>query len=366
MSADVDRLFLEAAVKLAARGMNSTTPNPRVGCLIVKDGIVLGRGWHVRRGEGHAEVNALTDAAINTSTEAVRGACAYVSLEPCAFESLTPACSRTLIDAGISRVVAAMTDPHPRVAGAGFEELRSAGVVVELLDLPEAHDLVAGYVSRITRGRPFVRIKIAVSADGRTAMANGESQWVTGEAARADVQRWRARSCAVVTGSGTVLADDPALNVRLESVAVEGTIRQPLRVVVDSRLRIKADARIFEKPGDILVAHVKGRPKHDLAEFLKIQAVDDGRVDLPELFDVLGERGCNEVLVEAGPILAGAVLESGLWDELLVYQAPKLLGSDARPLAELPIAHMGDALEATMIDCTRVGNDLRMRFRPSV
>jgi diaminohydroxyphosphoribosylaminopyrimidine deaminase/5-amino-6-(5-phosphoribosylamino)uracil reductase len=366
MSADADRLFLEAAVELAAHGMNSTTPNPRVGCLIVKDGIVLGRGWHVRRGEGHAEVNALADAALNADADAVRGASAYVSLEPCAFESLTPACSRTLIDAGISRVVAAMIDPHPRVAGAGFEELKAAGVTVELVDLPEAHDLVAGYVSRITRGRPFVRIKIAASADGRTAMANGESQWITGEAARTDVQRWRARSCAVLTGSETVLADDPALNVRLESTAVEGTIRQPLRVVVDSRLRIKAGARIFEKPGDVLVAHVTGSPKHDLAEFLKMRAVDDGRVDLSKLFDVLGERGCNEILVEAGPTLAGAVLESGLWDELLIYQAPKLLGSDARPLARLPIAHMADTLEATMVDCTRVGSDLRMRFRPSV
>jgi diaminohydroxyphosphoribosylaminopyrimidine deaminase/5-amino-6-(5-phosphoribosylamino)uracil reductase len=365
MSSAVDRLFLQAALELAARGMNSTTPNPRVGCLIVRDGVVVGRGWHVRTGEGHAEVNALADARSNSGPEAARGATAYVSLEPCAFEGRTPACSRTLIEAGVSRVVVAMADPHPRVSGAGTAELRAAGVGVDVIDLPEAHDLLAGYVSRVTRGRPFVRVKLAASLDGRTAMASGESQWITGQSARADVQRWRARSCAIITGSGTVLADDPALTVRETSLAVDGAIRQPLRVVVDSRARIKAAARIFESPGSTLVAYTKGRPDRERAEYLKLAPMPDGRVDLAALLDELGTRDCNEVLVEAGPTLAGAFLAAELWDELLVYLAPKLLGSEARPLASLPIASMADAIGATMIDRTSVGEDIRLRLRPA-
>jgi len=359
MSVDVDRLFLQATVELAARGMNTTTPNPSVGCLIVREGEVVGRGWHVRPGEGHAEVNALADAG----SEAARGATAYVSLEPCAFEGRTPACSRTLVEAGIARVVAAMTDPHPQVAGQGFAELREAGITVDVIELPEAHELVAGYVSRVSRGRPFVRIKLAISLDGRTAMASGESQWITGEAARADVQRFRARSCAIVTGSETVLADDPLMTVRN---AAEAGSRQPLRVVLDSRLRTRPTAKIFNPPGKALVAYLEGRPDHDKAEFLKLTTADSGGIDLAVLFETLAARDCNEVLVEAGPTLAGAVLQAGLWDELIIYMAPKLLGSEARPLAELPLSRMMDAIEATMVDCLSVGDDVRLRFRPAV
>jgi diaminohydroxyphosphoribosylaminopyrimidine deaminase/5-amino-6-(5-phosphoribosylamino)uracil reductase len=364
VSTETDRLFLLAAVELARRGMNSTTPNPRVGCLIVHEGAVVGRGWHVRAGESHAEVNALADAAAHAGRNAARDATAYVSLEPCCFEGRTPPCSRTLIDAGVARVVVAMVDPHPRVAGAGIAELERAGIAVDTMDLPEAHALLEGYVSRVTTGRPFVRIKMAASLDGRTAMASGESQWITGEVARADVQRWRARSCAIITGSGTVLADDPALTVRDASLAVDGNIRQPLRVIVDSRARIGATAQIFQPPGEVLVAHVKGRPRTDEAEYLMLSGGADGHVDLAGLLDELGARHCNEVLVEAGPTLAGAFLATGFWDELLVYLAPKLLGSAARPFAELPIARMADAIGATIVDRAAVGEDVRLRLRP--
>jgi diaminohydroxyphosphoribosylaminopyrimidine deaminase/5-amino-6-(5-phosphoribosylamino)uracil reductase len=372
---DSDRLFLRAAVELAARGRNSTTPNPAVGCLVVRGDEVLGRGWHIRAGEGHAEVNALADLAERHGAEAARGATVYVSLEPCAFAGRTPACTGALIDAGVGRVVAAMTDPHPKVAGAGFRALEEAGIEVEVEELPEAHALLEGYVSRITRGRPFVRIKVAVSLDGRTAMASGESQWITGPAAREDVQAWRARACAIVTGSETVLADDPAMNVRSQAAAVGGRIRQPLRVVLDSRGRVPKEARIFDPPGEVLVvlsttasgaaekknAALRGE---EGGSVLELDADERGRVSLPALFSALAERGINEVLVEAGPTLAGEVLRSGLWDELLVYQAPKLLGSEGRPLAGLPLERMEDAIEATMIDCVAVGDDLRLRFRP--
>jgi diaminohydroxyphosphoribosylaminopyrimidine deaminase/5-amino-6-(5-phosphoribosylamino)uracil reductase len=361
MSAEADRLYLQATVELAARGMNSTTPNPRVGCLIVQSGIVVGRGWHIRAGAGHAEVNALNDAG----PEVARGATAYVSLEPCAFQGRTPACSRTLIDAGITRVVAAMTDPHPKVAGQGFAQLEAAGVEVEVIELPEAHALNAGYISRISRGLPFVRIKMAMSLDGRTAMASGESQWITGAAARADVQAWRARSCAIVTGSETVLADDPAMNVRAESATEAGEIRQPLRVILDSRLRIPASAKILQPPGKALIVHTSGRPAADATEHLQLEEKEANRVDLESLLRELAGRDCNEVLIEAGPTLTGAVIAAGLWDELLLYVAPRLLGSDARPLAYLPLERMVDAIGATIVDRVMVGEDVRLRLQPS-
>lgn len=365
MASAADRLFLDAAVELAARGLNSTSPNPRVGCLIVRDGVVIGRGWHVRAGEGHAEVNALADARAAGSGSLISGATAYVSLEPCAFHGRTPPCSRALIEAGIARVVAAMGDPHPRVSGAGFAELTAAGIAVELIERPQAEALNAGFVSRLTRGRPLIRIKVATSLDGRTAMASGESRWVTGEAARADVQAWRARSCAIVTGAETVLVDDPALTVRDPALAVEGRIRQPLRVVMDSHLRVGPTARLFSEPGPVLIAHTDGHPAHARAEFLKLEASLDGRVDATALVAALASRGHNEVLVEAGPTLVGGFLSAGLWDELLLYVAPKLLGSDARPLAHLPLQRMIEAIEAKIADCAQIGADLRLRLVPA-
>jgi diaminohydroxyphosphoribosylaminopyrimidine deaminase/5-amino-6-(5-phosphoribosylamino)uracil reductase len=364
MASDSDVLFLKAAVALAARGMNSTTPNPRVGCLIVRGGEVLGRGWHVRPGEGHAEVNALADAAA-AGPDAIRGATAYVSLEPCAFHGRTPPCSRTLIDAGITRVVAAMRDPHPGVAGKGFAELAAAGVAVEVVELTEARALNPGYVSRLTRNRPFVRLKVAASLDGRTAMASGESRWVTGEAARHDVQAWRARSCAIVTGTQTVLIDNPALTVRDPAQAVAGAIRQPLRVILDSNLRIGPGAQVFTGPGEALVAYTRGEPRHDGAAHLELPPDPNGHVDLTALLSALADRDLNEVLVEAGPTLVGAFLGAGLWDELVLYTAPKLLGSDARPMATLPLTRMIEAIDARIVDHVRIGEDLRLRLRPA-
>jgi diaminohydroxyphosphoribosylaminopyrimidine deaminase/5-amino-6-(5-phosphoribosylamino)uracil reductase len=385
MIQDSDLLYLRAAVALAERGLFTCTPNPRVGCLIVRGGRVLGRGAHLWTGQAHAEINALADARGDAA-----GATVYVSLEPCAHHGRTPPCADALIRANVRRVVAAMRDPFSRVAGQGFARLREAGIVTEVRELPEAHALNAGYRSRIRNGRPWVRIKVAASLDGRTAMASGESRWITSPEARADVQYWRARSCAVVTGSGTVLADDPSLNVRDARYAQGGTLRQPLRVVVDSALRVPADAALLKAPGPILFAHAHAHENshahehaharehsharehaHDAAPLrpapptVEHLACGDERVDLSELLRALAERGCNEVLVEAGPRLVGAFLESGLWDELLVYLAPRLLGSDARPLAQLPLRAMTEALDVTLVDCTQIGPDLRLRYRPT-
>jgi diaminohydroxyphosphoribosylaminopyrimidine deaminase/5-amino-6-(5-phosphoribosylamino)uracil reductase len=360
MTRDSDLLFLRGAVALAARGRYMAPPNPSVGCLIVRDGAIVGRGWTHRPGEGHAEVNALADAGGNARDSTV-----YVSLEPCAFHGRTPPCAQALIDAGVARVVAAMTDPHPQVAGKGFADLREAGIVVDLIELPEAAEAVAGFVSRINRGRPFIRLKVAASIDGRTAMASGESQWVTGGAARADVQAWRAQSCAIITGAETVLLDDPALTVRGAAFAGNGSIRQPTRVVLDSNLRVPQTAKLFDEPGETLIVHTAGDPANSKASHLQLPAAADGRVDLPSLLAALAERPCNEVLVEAGPTLIGAFLQAGLWDELLLYVAPKFLGSDARPLAHLPIARMFDAIEAKIAHRTDVGDDLRLRLIPA-
>jgi diaminohydroxyphosphoribosylaminopyrimidine deaminase / 5-amino-6-(5-phosphoribosylamino)uracil reductase len=357
MTAAADRLFLLAAVELAERGLYSCTPNPRVGCVIVRDGVVVGRGAHLRAGEPHAEVHALREAGA-----AARGATVYVSLEPCAHTGRTPPCTDALITAGVERVVAAMGDPDPRVAGEGFARLRAAGIAAELLPLSEAEEINAGYVSRLRRGRPLVRIKIAQSLDGRTAMASGESRWITGPEARADVQYWRARSCAVLTGSGTVLADDPSLTVRDQRFAVDGHVRQPLRVVADTHLRVPATAALFRGEGPVLLAHGAGAlPVVTAAEHVACGQV---RVDLAALLAELAGRGCNEVLVEAGPRLVGAFLAEHLWDELLVYVAPRLLGSDARPTAVLPLVALDQAIAATIRDCTMVGGDLRLRLIP--
>jgi diaminohydroxyphosphoribosylaminopyrimidine deaminase/5-amino-6-(5-phosphoribosylamino)uracil reductase len=360
MANESDLLFLRSALALAAKGRYMAPPNPSVGCVIVRDGAIVGRGWTHRPGEGHAEVNALADAGADA-----RGATAYVSLEPCAFHGRTPPCTEALIESGVTRVVAAMTDPHPQVAGKGFADLRQAGIAVDLMDLPEASEAVCGFVSRVTRGRPFVRLKVAASIDGRTAMASGESRWVTGAAARTDVQAWRARSCAIVTGAETVLVDDPALTVRDEAYADDGVIRQPIRVVLDSNLRVPKSAGIFSEPGETLIVHTTGEPDGSHAAHLKLPAAEDGRVDLAALLSALADRPCNEVLVEAGPTLIGAFLKAGLWDELLLYMAPKFLGSDARPMAHLPIARMLEAIEAKIAHRADLGDDLRLRLVPA-
>jgi diaminohydroxyphosphoribosylaminopyrimidine deaminase / 5-amino-6-(5-phosphoribosylamino)uracil reductase len=357
MGQDSDLMFLRAAVDLAKQGTFSCTPNPRVGCLIVRDGKVLGRGAHLRTGDAHAEANALADAGGDAA-----GATVYVSLEPCAHTGRTPPCADALIAANVRRVVAAMRDPDPRVSGQGFQRLKAAGIRYDLRPLPEAEELNAGYSKRIRDGRPLVRIKIAQSLDGRTAMASGESRWITGPAARADGQYWRARSCAVITGSGTVLTDDPQLTVRDTRYAMNGQIRQPLRVVADTGLRVPADAALLKAEGPVLFAH-GARAERQLPDVEHLVCGDD-QIDLAVLLGALAERGCNEVLVEAGPRLVGAFLAKGLWDELLVYVAPKLLGSDARPTALLPLVAMDHAVEATIRDCTTVGGDLRIRLIP--
>jgi len=357
MSSAADLLYLQAAVELAERGLFSCTPNPRVGCVLVRDGAVIGRGAHLRTGEGHAEANALADAGGDAS-----GATAYISLEPCIHTGRTPPCTQALIAANVRRVVVAMRDPDPRMSGKGLAELKDAGIRTELRMLPEAETLNAGYVLRLREGRPFVRLKIAQSLDGRTAMASGESRWITGPAARADVQYWRARSCAVITGSGTVLADDPRLTVRDQRYAVAGRLRQPLRVVADTGLRVPGNAALFDDDGPVLFAHAANvAPVHPRAGHL---VCGEQAVDLNRLLEGLAERGCNEVLVEAGPRLVGAFLAEALWDEIILYLAPKLLGSTARPTADLPLATLGESVQATIADCVNIGGDLRVRLVP--
>ncbi len=363
MISAADRLYLRTAVGLAERGLYTSTPNPRVGCLLVRDGTVIGRGWHMWRGQAHAEAAALADARARApeSTRPAENATAYVSLEPCSIHGETPPCADALVAAGIRRVVAPMADPNPRVNGRGFAHLRDAGVEVEVEDMPEARELNPGWLKRMRTGRPWVRLKTAMSLDGRTAMASGESQWITGEAARDDVQYWRARSCAIITGTGTVREDDPRLTVRDTRFSTDGGIRQPLRVIVSSRGDISEDAAILTGEGSALIACGRHGPtRHAQAE---IHRQEGDRVDLGRLLDDLGARECNEVLVEAGPVLAGAFLGEDLWDEWVIYLAPKFLGSDARPLAELKVSRMAEAVAGRIARSEMIGGDLRLVVR---
>lgn len=359
-----DVAFLERAVQLALNGLNTTTPNPRVGCVVMRDGRVIGEGWHQWAGQAHAEVNAI-EAARRAGSD-VRGATVYVSLEPCSFFGRTPACAQRLIDEGVARVVVAAVDPHPKVSGQGLAMLQAAGISTELIELESARALNPGSQSRFLRGRPYVRIKVAASLDGRTAMANGESQWITGEAARADVQALRARSCAIITGVGTVLADDPAMTVRDKRFEVDGRIRQPRIVVLDSNVRTPKDARVFQSSGGALIVH-RASPPDWLAAAQSLR-VDDGpeasHIDPSLLLNELGVREMNEVLVEAGPSVTGAFIRSGLWDELVLYLAPKLLGSDARPLAEISFPSLASAAGGKIVSHERVGEDLKLVLQP--
>lgn len=351
-----DSQWMAQALRLAERGLYTTSPNPRVGCVLVKEGKAVGEGWHERAGEPHAEVHALRAAG-----KAALGATAYVTLEPCSHHGRTPPCADALIAAGVQRVVAAMQDPNPLVAGEGLQKLRAAGIEVECgLMEAAARELNVGFVSRMTRGMPWVRSKIAASLDGRTALANGTSKWITGDAARHDVQHWRARSCAVLTGIGTVLADDPQLNVREIPSA-----RQPLRVVLDSDLRISPRAGILQNGQTLIYTASSDTSKHRVLQAcgaeLATLAGKDGQVDLPAVLDDLGRRGINEVLVEAGRTLNSALLQAALVDELVLYLAPKLLGDAARGLAamgELTQLHQGVAVKWQ--DMRQVGNDLRI------
>jgi diaminohydroxyphosphoribosylaminopyrimidine deaminase / 5-amino-6-(5-phosphoribosylamino)uracil reductase len=358
-----DLLFLDAAIELARNGLFSTTPNPRVGCLLVRDGRVIGRGWHHRAGGPHAEIEALTYAARQSPDQPVEGATCYVSLEPCAHHGKTPPCADALINAKVGRVVIASHDPNPSVAGNGIERMRAAGIAVEMVERPSALDLNKGFFLRFTQQRPWVRVKVAASLDGRTAMASGESQWITGVEARADVQYWRARSCAIVTGIGTVLADDPQLNVRDSAYAVDGVIRQPLRVIGDSMQRTPPTARVLQAPGKVLIATVAGQATQSLvAAGAEVFETDGPRVNLAALFGELASRGANEVLLEAGATLTGEVLRQGLWDEAIVYVAPKLLGRDARPFAQLSVDRLAHSIDGTIADVRLIGGDLRVQI----
>lgn len=368
-----DFYHMARALQLAAKGLYTTDPNPRVGCIVVdRDDAIIGEGWHAYAGGPHAEVNALRQAGGRA-----RGATAYVTLEPCSHYGRTPPCSQALIDARVARVVAAMVDPNPQVGGQGLDQLRAAGIQVECGVMEaQAESLNRGFAARMRSGRPYVRSKIAVSADGRTAMADGASRWITSGASRRDVQELRARSSAIVTGIGTVLTDDPALTVRdpqlvaaAESAA--GAVRQPLRVVVDNRLRMPADARMLSQPGvTLIVTAADGQTAGHATlrrEAVEIETLPSagGRVDLAALLDRLAARKVNEVLVEAGAELNGALLKAGLIDELIIYVAPKLMGDGARGMFHLPgLEGMDQCIALQFTDVRRVGEDLRITACP--
>jgi diaminohydroxyphosphoribosylaminopyrimidine deaminase/5-amino-6-(5-phosphoribosylamino)uracil reductase len=354
-----DHEFMARALRLAEQGLFSTTPNPRVGCVIVKDGRIVGEGWHRRAGEAHAEISALQAAG-----EAASGATVYVSLEPCSHHGRTPPCADALIDAKVRRVVAAMQDPNPQVAGAGLARLRKAGIQADCgLMLSEAQELNIGFVARMTRGRPWLRMKLAASLDGKTALDNGISQWITGPAARQDGHRWRARACAILTGIGTVRDDDPQLNVR----GVD-TSRQPLKVVVDSRLELPLDAKLLLGGGVLVAAAVDDAVKVAAlrergAEVVLLPGAGE-KVDLSALMEALARRGLNEVHAEAGFKLNGSLLRAGLVDELLLYLAPCLIGDAARGMFNLPALESLEGKRSLAIrDARLVGADLRLLAR---
>ena len=398
MFTDFDRATMAHALALAERGLETTHPNPRVGCVIVQGEQVVGEGWHECAGESHAEVNALRAAGSNAA-----GATAYVTLEPCSHHGRTPPCVEALIAARVARVIFALEDPNPRVSGRGAEVLRRAGVAVESgLMAAEAAELNPGFLKRMRSGRPWVRVKLAMSLDGRTALANGASQWITGAAAREDVQRWRARSSAILTGIGTVLADDPRLDVRLPDPTSGRPRLQPLRVVLDACLQTPSSSRMLTVGGTVLVVAAENQGENDIefvarrAQLVKhgaqveaVPAAQPGaasvtgaatgtgvrtgkgmgtgttRLSLPEVLDRLGRREINELWVEAGPRLAGALLQQALVDELIIYIAPKLLGPQARPLVEMDeLQSLQDVPRSTIVETTQIGEDVRLRLRP--
>ena len=359
-AAAADRDFMARALALAARGLFTTTPNPRVGCVIVRDGMVLGEGFHARAGAPHAEVEALADAVRRNLD--VRGATLYATLEPCNHFGRTPPCVDAILAAGIARVVAAIRDPNP-VAATGADRLRAAGVTVDIgIAADEAHELNIGYITRMTQGRPFVRTKLAASLDGHTALANGESQWITGAAARADGHAWRARACAVLTGIGTVLQDDPRLDVRAIS-----TPRQPRRVVVDRHGQTPASAQVLGTGGALVVTAGERNPAwRDEIEVLELPDAQ-GRVDLVAMLRELARRGINELHVEAGARLNGALLDAEVVDEILLYLAPAVIGDPARGMFEgaAALGALAQRKAFAWRDCMRIGDDLRLIARRS-
>lgn len=359
-SAD-DYAYMARALQLARHGLYTTHPNPRVGCVLVKHGQIVGEGWHERAGQPHAEVFALRAAGARA-----QGATAYVSLEPCSHYGRTPPCAEALIEAKVGKVIAAMVDPNPLVAGQGLQRLQAAGIeTASGLLRAEARALNGGFISVMERQRPFVRIKMAMSLDGRTAMASGESVWITGEAARRDVQFWRAQAGAVLTGIDTVLMDQPQLNVRLtaKELGIRGEVRQPVRVVLDSKLRFPQDAALLATAGKIYI-YTCSQDEEKIALLqdlgLTIRQFAGSRLALPEVLSALLTDGINELHVEAGATLTGQLLELGLADELVLYMAPHLMGSAARPLFNLPLANMAERYALTIRDIRAVGQDWRI------
>ena len=372
----LDHQYMARALQLAEQGLYTTDPNPRAGCVLVRDGEIVGEGFHARAGEPHAERHAMAEAG-----DRAHGATAYVTLEPCSHTGRTGPCADALVAAGVARVVVAMEDPNPQVAGNGMQTLAAAGIETAsgLLEA-DARALNPGFISRMTRQRPYLRIKIAASVDGRTAMASGESQWITGPAAREDVQRLRARSSAVITGVGTVLADRPSYTVRPQQWALtdyqqhsggSDRVRQPLRVILDRTLQTPPGVPVVSAPGHCLLVAGEQHPGRQNAlesagaEVMLLPASGSG-IDLQQLLIELNRRECNEVLVECGATLAGAFVREGLFDELIVYMAPALLGSSARPLLGLPqLASMSEKVALKWQDVRMVGGDLRLTLTPA-
>jgi riboflavin biosynthesis protein RibD len=365
-----DYRYMSRALQLARKGLYTTDPNPRVGCVLVHNGKVIAEGYHARAGAAHAEIVALQQAG-----EAAAGATVYVTLEPCCHHGRTPPCTDALIQAGVHRVVVAMEDPDPRVAGKGMQHLLEAGIIAENgLLAAQAQRLNPGFVMRMRLGRPFVRCKLAMSLDGRTATASGESRWITDEAARRDVQHLRARSSAIMTGIGTVLADDPALTVRLDAptrqaLGMGDEVRQPLRVVLDSYLSIPEKARMLHLAGETVIvtaAHheeVTKRLTQAGATVVRLPAQVDA-IDLNATLNYLAKRAINEVLLESGATLSGAMLRSGLVDELVIYLAPHIMGHEARSLFRLPgLERMVERIELDILEICAVGRDWRIRAK---
>lgn len=365
-AADYD--FMSRALRLARKGWYSTHPNPRVGCVIVKDGRIIGEGFHRRAGEPHAERMALADA-----TSSVMGATAYVTLEPCCHYGRTPPCTEGLIEAGVAEVVIAMQDPNPLVAGKGVQQLQDAGIKtrVGLLE-QQARALNPGFIKRMSEGMPHVFCKLAGSFDGRTAMASGESIWISSEQSRHDVQKLRAASSAIVTGIGTVLHDNPSMNVRLDREVLklddDLPVPQPVRVILDADLQTPVDANIFQSPGQVMIfcdqALLEGAGRYDglPVEVLGAETTD-GKINLRDVLQQLAERQINDVMVEAGAVLAGSFLEQGLLDEIVVYQAPHLMGDNARGLFHLPgLEKMSERINLLLVDSRAIGKDIRYRF----
>ena len=361
-----DIKYMARAIQLANKGKYTTHPNPRVGCVIVKDDQIIGEAYHQRAGQPHAEINALSDCG-NVST---KGATAYVTLEPCSHTGKTPPCANALLKAGVSRVVVAMQDPNPQVLGQGITRLKEAGVVVQVGVLEaQAQQLNHGFIKRMQQGLPWVRLKLAMSLDGRTAMASGESKWITGAEARQDVQRLRASADAILTGIGTVLADDPSLNVRLsaDDLGIEGEVLQPKRVIVDSALKTPLDAKLFKLKGDTVIATLsKDMTLHQQfqeqgAEIISFEVEQNNRLPLKAVLEKLAQQDINEVHVEAGATLCGALIQENLVDEIILYVAPTFMGSEARGLLNMPgLDSMKDKINLKINGMRAVGDDWRI------